>query len=87
MTERVNVAHSAVERFAEHSPSDEDVKNVKELLVSVASNPRSAVPIPFTSEKLGGIYVTWTTDGKWRIIFRAKPPDGLDVLSIDPEQT
>jgi hypothetical protein len=62
MTERVNLAHSAVARFVGRSPSDEDVKNVKELLENVARNPGSGVQIPFTSQQLKGIYVTWTPD-------------------------
>jgi hypothetical protein len=87
MTEQVNVALSAVDAFAKHSPTDEDVESVKELLESVARNPSSGVAVPFTSERLGGIYVTWTPNRKWRIVFRPKTPSGLDVLSIDPEQT
>jgi hypothetical protein len=76
---------SVVDSFAQHSPSDEDVKEVTEAIENLLRSPHSGVPIPFASVKYKGIYVAWTSDKRWRIVFRPKGPSGLEVLSIDPE--
>ena len=85
MAEALTLPTSVVDAFAQHSPSEEDVKEVSEALQNLARSPRSGVPIPFSSVNYKDIYVAWTPDKRWRIVFRPKGLSGLDVLSIDPE--
>jgi hypothetical protein len=85
MAEAPILPESVVDAFAQHSPSEEDVKEVTEALQNLVTSPHAGVPIPFTSLNYKGIYVAWTPDKRWRIVFRPKAPSGLDVLSIDPE--
>jgi hypothetical protein len=85
MAEALTLPTSVVDGFAQHSPSEEDVNEVTEALRKLARSPHSGVQIPFSSLNYKDIYVAWTPDKRWRIVFRPKGPSGLDVLSIDPE--
>jgi len=84
MSSPVNVAQSAFVRFTEQDPTADDVELVKETLVALARNPQTGVPLPFVPKTFPETYVSWTPNRKWRIVFQARRPDGIEVLSIEP---
>jgi hypothetical protein len=77
---------SVVDNFAQHNPSDEDVKSVMDALQSLGKNPDQGTPVPFNPERLRDCYLSWTQDKKWRILYRHKNPRGTEILSIEPEE-
>jgi len=64
----------------------QDQENVVELVRHLLQRPYSGTPIPFEQEKYKDCYVAFTPDGKWRVVYRPTNPDGIIVLSIDPEE-
>jgi len=84
MSQAPKLAESAVNNFVKLTPSDADVDAVYEAVRRLAENPKMGTNVPFTSDDLKDIYVTWTPDGKWRILYRRTPSE-IYVLSIERE--
>lgn len=78
-------SRSAVERLYQFNPSPVDLARLKNTLQQLAVTPASGTLIPFASGQLPNSYVTWTPDGKWRIVFTPRHPSGLNVLLVEPE--
>jgi len=81
------VPEAVVNRFANHHPSPDDRKTVVGLVAQLMAQPDLGIPIPFEQEKYKDCYVAFTPDGHWRVVYRRINPEGIVVVSIDPEES
>jgi hypothetical protein len=80
----VRLASSVVEKLAQSEATQADLDAVRETLRKVGENPRVGTPVPFASADLRDIYLTWTPDKKWQILYQTKSP-GIYVVRIERE--
>jgi len=81
--ELLRLTQTAVDRLARDTPTPEDMQQVQEALRAIARDPYSGTPIPFPSAEKPSALVTWTADGKWRIVYKFDQPNGLYVLLVE----
>ena len=87
MAEPLNLPDSVVAEFSSRNPSQRDIEQVLKLLKNLARNPNIGMSIPFDVHDYADCFVTWTSDNKWRVVFRRRNPGGVDVLSIALEDS
>lgn len=79
------VPESVVNRFSSFNPSPEDARSVVDLVRQILQHPDLGIPIPFDKPEYDDCYVALTPNGRWRVVYRRLNPEGVIIVSVDPE--